>query len=82
MFHVLFRQSSANANLNPSITWRIVRTAPSYRLTSRKCQLCLAEKYEIANHPEPEKLLNKRGEIVSKCRHQRRFKLALFDTAD
>ena len=71
-----------NANLHPIITWRIVRTAPSYNLTSKKCQLCLAEKFEIANFPEHEKLLNKRSEIISKCRHQRRFKLALFDTDD
>ena len=71
-----------NANLNPVITWRIVRTGPSYRLESKKCQLCLAEKFEIANYSEPDKLLNKRSEIISKCRHQRCFRLALFDTAD
>ena len=71
-----------NANLHPIITWRIARTTQSYNLTSKKCQLCLAEKFETANFPEPEKLLNKRSEIISKCRHQRRFKLALFDTAD
>ena len=53
-----------NANLNAVITWRIVRTAPSYRLKSKKCQLCLAEKLEIANYPEPNKLLNKRSEII------------------
>ena len=71
-----------DANLNPTITWRIVRTAPSFHLTSKKCQLCLAEKFEIANHTNPEILLNKRSEVIAKCRHERRFKLALFDSAD
>ena len=50
--------------------------------STKKCQLCLAEKFKITDHPEPDKLLNKRSEIISKCRHQRRFNLALFDTAD
>ena len=53
-----------NANLNPFITWRIVRTAPSYHLESKKCQLCLADKFEIANYPEPDKILNKRSKIT------------------
>ena len=55
-----------NENSNPNITWRIVRTAPPFNLSSKKCQLCLAEKIEITNHPEPDKLLNKRSEIILK----------------
>ena len=55
-----------NVKFNPFITWRIVRTAPSYYLASKKCQVCLAEKY--ANYPEPDReiLLNKWREIILK----------------
>ena len=67
---------------NPLISWKIIRTAPAFSLESGKCYLCLTEKFEIANFHEPAKLLNKRSEVISKCRHQRRFKLALFDTGD
>ena len=35
---------------------------------SKRCSLCLCEKFEIANYPE-NNLLNKRTEIISKCRH-------------
>lgn len=55
-----------NVKFNPFITWRIVRTAPSYYLASKKCQVCLAEKY--ANYPEPDReiLLDKWREIILK----------------
>ena len=67
---------------NPLILWKIIRTAPAFSLESGKCYLCLMEKSEIANLHDPAKLLNKRSEVISKCRHQQRFKLALFDTSD
>ena len=67
---------------NPLISWKIIRTAPAFSLESGKCHLCLTEKFEIANFHDPAKLLNKRSEVISKCRHQRRFKLASFDTGD
>ena len=54
----------------------------AFSLESSKCHLCLTEKFEIANFHDPAKLLNKRSEVISKCRHQRRFKLASFDTGD
>ena len=39
--------------------------------------LCLAEKFEIANYPD-DNILNKRIEIVTKCRHQREHFLTSF----
>ena len=36
---------------------------------TRKCDLCLTEKMIIARS-DPKKLLNKRTELVSKCRHR------------
>ena len=62
------------AGLNPTVSWEIVRHAPVYNSGNRVCQLCLEEKYQIlisncAN------TLNKRSEIINKCRHRAKFKL-------
>ena len=42
----------------PEIRWKIVQHATPYQCGSKTCNLCLSEK-----------LLNKRMELVSKCRH-------------
>ena len=46
------------------------------------CQLYLYEKYAIITYPDPENLLNKRSEIMSKCPHQRKILLSNYDTSD
>ena len=38
------------------------------------CQLCLAEKLAIL-WADPDTTLNKRSELVAKCRHRNKFKL-------
>ena len=40
-----------------------------------RCNLCLEEKMHILLYPEPEKLLNKRCELIARCRHRAKFKL-------
>ena len=52
-----------------------------YSPQTKRCLLCLNEKFEIAAYKE-QNLLNKRNEIVSKCRHQLKYALARFDTND
>ena len=69
-------------NKNPRITWKIVEKSKAFTPESKKCHLCLAEKYHIANFENHEALVNKKSEIVSKCRHRRKFELSLFDSAD
>ena len=46
----------------------------SYNSGNRECQLYLEEKYQILilNCANP---LNKRSEIINKCRHRAKFKL-------
>ena len=66
-------------NFTPSVTWRKIRHAPAYSPESRKCQLCLCEKTEIACYPHSN-LLNKRTEVIAKCRHRNKHKL--FSKAD
>ena len=49
--------------------WSIVGLAPSYGRKVRMCHLCLLEKTSISL-ADPKKTLNKRNEIISKCRHR------------
>ena len=63
-------------NLNPTLKWSIVKQINSYNNVSKSCKLCLYEKYVILNYPSQEELLNKRSELVSKCRHENKFLLA------
>ena len=43
-----------------------------------RCLLCLNEKLEFAVYKE-QNLLNKRNEMVSKCRHQLKYEPARYD---
>ena len=63
----------------PNITWRIIRKEKAYTPETRRCMLCLAEKFEIANYPD-DNILNKRTEIIAKCRHRRKHLLSSFDS--
>ena len=58
---------------NPSLKWSVVKTVPAYSNIVKKCLLRLHEKLEIVHYPHPEELLNKRSELVSKCRHARTY---------
>ena len=68
-------------NYTPKITWKIIRKCLPYNYNSRKCYLCLNEKLEIALY-EGENLLNKKTELISKCRHQNKFMLLRHDSKD
>ena len=56
-------------------SWTIVARASPYRCGSKQCNLCLSEKVAIArsNHKG---LLNKRTELLGKCRHKNKFLLS------
>ena len=68
-------------HFTPKVTWRIIRKCASFNTTKRKCYLCLNEKLEIASY-KGDNLLNKRSELISKCRHQNKFTLLWHDTKD
>ena len=40
-----------------------------------RCNLSLEEKIQIMTYSKPEKLLNKRCELIARCRHKIKFKL-------
>ena len=64
-------------NGRPKVTWRIVRNARPFSVKSGNCNLCVNEKYKIANYNGND-LLNKRTEVIAKCRHKNKFELARF----
>ena len=66
----------------PTLTSSIVRPVPAYSNTTKKCALCLHEKLEILMYPDPEELLNKPSELMSRCPHERKYLLSNYDSKD
>ena len=56
--------------VNFTISWKILDRGPSYNPVSKKCILCLKEKYFIMYHRESS-TLNKRSEVFNTCRHRK-----------
>ena len=56
------------------IKWRIIQNAHPYRGGGRYCDLCLTEKLYILMC-DSKFILNKRRELISKCRHVNKFRL-------
>ena len=56
-------------NIDYSISWRIISSSSSYNSSSKRCNLCLKEKFLIICRPNLSSL-NKRNELVSSCRHR------------
>ena len=70
-------------NLAPSsMKWSIIKRVSAYTNKSKSCPLCLQEKLEILRYENKKELLNKRSEIVSKCRHENKFMLANYKSKD
>ena len=59
------------------IDWKIRDRATSFDNTSKRCGLCTTEKYHILE-TDARTRLNKRNEIVSKCRHESKYVLSNF----
>ena len=65
------KEEKADSNLQRSIK----AYASPYKYGKRKCELCLTEKMIIVRF-DPKKLLSKRTDLVSKCRHGSKFLLS------
>ena len=61
-------------NQDFNIKWTIINRARSYNNISKRCDLCLTEKLMIIT-ANPDRILNKRSELISKCRHENKFYL-------
>ena len=60
--------------INVDLDRSILGKAKPYSPSSKKCMLCLTEKYHIIFSTK--NLLIKRNELVTKCRHEIKFYLA------
>ena len=58
-----------NDNIDYSISWRILSSNSPYNSSSKRCNLCLKEKFLIIYRPNLSSL-NKRNELISSCRHR------------
>eukprot|EP00794_Sanderia_malayensis_P007476 gene7476-biopygen6026 len=61
-------------NKDYDIQWTIITSANAYSNITKRCDLCLTEKLYIVN-ANNDSLLNKRSELISKCRHENKFYL-------
>ena len=52
-----------------NIEWEVVRRAKPFSPVNMKCELCLAEKFEIIFNPSTASL-NQRHELYNHCRHR------------
>ena len=68
-----------NNNISYSIRWKILKRARSYSNASKRCNLCIWEKYFIICKPDIA-TLNRRNELVSTCRHANKYLLKNFIT--
>ena len=55
-----------------NLKWNIAMCASPYRCGTRRCDLCLTENYIIARANQ-NNLLNRRTELISKCRHRNKY---------
>ena len=69
-------------DITPNLKWYVIKIAAGYSNISKRCMLCLHEKYEILNYPDQYELLNKRSELVSKCRNINKFLLSNYKSND
>ena len=58
----------------PTIKWSILKKTSAYSNISKRCQLCLWEKYFIITSNKSS-CLNSRSELISKCRHANKYLL-------
>ena len=60
------------------IKWKILKKTSGYKKSTNNCSLCLSEKLAICRFKNKSKLLNKRSELISKCRHANKHLLKYF----
>ena len=69
-------------NLAPALKWEVLRAAKACCNIIKRCSLCLHEKLAIITYPYPDELLNRRSELITKCKHENKFLLKNFNSYD
>ena len=70
-----FKEDSRNGRVSDwlrKIKWSIIKRAKPYPGKPSRCNLCLAERLCILT-ADKSVLLNKRSELITKCRHENKF---------
>ena len=62
------------SNIEHSIHWKTLKKCKAYSNRTKRCNLCLHEKYIIIYYPKRSSL-NLRHELISTCRHRKKFLL-------
>ena len=62
-------------NIEFSIDWQIISKCNSYKAGLKSCNLCDTEKLYILKNPD---CINKKSELISKCRHKRKFLIKFY----
>ena len=71
-----FWETKEKEKIDPILRWSILKSVPAYNNITKRCLLCLHEKFEIISYKNPEELLNRKSELISKCRHSNKFQLS------
>ena len=61
-----------DSNVNYSIKWKIIKQCRPYSNKTKRCNLCLYEKFIILYHPELSSL-NSRTELICTSRHRNKY---------
>ncbi len=64
-----------DSNVNFNIAWKIIRRCKAYTSITKKCNLCLHEKFIIIYYPHLG-TLNSRNELFSSCKHRKKHLLS------
>ena len=77
MFHIIVEnyfllKLLKGESKNYKMRWNIFMYVTPYKCGTKRCDLCLTEKYVIAC-ADQEHLRNKRTEIISKCHHKNKY---------
>ena len=64
-----------DSKIDFAVSWKIIKKCRGYSSHTKKCNLCLHEKYLIICHPKLSSL-NSRNELVSSCRYRRKHLLS------
>ena len=65
---------------NYRIKWSVLKRARAYSAGTKTCNLCLCEKLCILN-ADRRNLLNKKSELINKCRHLNKYQTCNFKSA-
>ena len=73
LFQLISGEIKEKEKIDPILNWSILKSVPANSIITKRCPLCLQENLAIISYEKPEELLNKRSELISKCRHQNKF---------